>query len=206
MAFTSDRWRAGIAESFVMRWCSKSSVGADSVGYDALVSEPEVPDSRVDQFIVYAGYGEVMHQFQVFELTLWGFLTRSIKAGMSAEQVDEKVEKWDGTTFGKVIRGLKSQTHWPAGMVDDLEEAVATRNYFAHHFLREYFVVTPSDEVRDQAAVQLANVSTRLERLEQAVEAHLRSLGVVTIDDLDEDVVKEIEALRPTAWLDESTD
>jgi hypothetical protein len=170
------------------------------------MSEPGDPSARVDQFIVYAGYGEVMHQFQVFELTLWGFLTRSIKDGMSAEQVDQKVEKWDGTTFGKVVRGLKSQTHWPDGMVDDLEGAVATRNYLAHHFLREYFLVTPSDRVREQAAVQLANVSTRLERLGQAVEAHLRSLGVASIYDLGDELMEQIEALQPTEWLDESAD
>ena len=50
------------------------------------MSKPEVSDERVDQFIVYGAYGEVMHQFQVFEMTLWGFLTRGIKPGMSESQ------------------------------------------------------------------------------------------------------------------------
>jgi hypothetical protein len=36
--------------------------------------EPEASDERVDQFIVYAGYGEVMHRFQTVELVLWQFL------------------------------------------------------------------------------------------------------------------------------------
>jgi len=53
------------------------------------MSESEVPDERVDQFIVFAAYGEVMHQFQVFEMTLWGFLTRGIKPGMSESQAFE---------------------------------------------------------------------------------------------------------------------
>jgi hypothetical protein len=37
------------------------------------MGQPEVPDERVDQFIVCGADGEIMHQFQVFELTLWGF-------------------------------------------------------------------------------------------------------------------------------------
>jgi len=30
------------------------------------VPEPEATDARAGQFIVYAAYGEVMHQFQAF--------------------------------------------------------------------------------------------------------------------------------------------
>ena len=37
------------------------------------MGQPEVPDERVDQFIVCGADGEIMHQFQVFELTRWGF-------------------------------------------------------------------------------------------------------------------------------------
>ena len=170
------------------------------------MSESEVPDEQVDQFIVYGAYGEVMHQFQVFELTLWGFLTRGIKPGMSESQAFDRVTKWDGTTLGALVRGLKSQDHWPEGMVESLEQAVETRNYLAHHFLREYFVVTPSEKVKKQATGQLANVSTRLEDLQEALEAHLRLLGVAGIEELDEEAQAEIDKLRPTEWLDESTE
>jgi hypothetical protein len=166
------------------------------------MSQPESPDDeRVDQFIVYAAYGEVMHQFQVFEITLWGFLTRGIKPCMSADQAMEKVEKWDATTFGKVIRGLKSQPHWPDGMTDELVGAVQARNYVAHHFLREYFIVTPSAKAKEQATEQLARISTRIEHLEDQVVAHLGSLGVSSIGGLDEDAQAEIDKLRPTDWL-----
>jgi hypothetical protein len=50
------------------------------MSYHSSMAQPEPSDERVDQFIVYGAFGEVMHQFQVFEMTLWGFLTRSIKA------------------------------------------------------------------------------------------------------------------------------
>jgi len=168
------------------------------------VSEPEASGEQVDQFIVYGAYGQVMHQFQVLELALWGFLTRGIKPGMSHSQAMDKVTKWDGTTLGQIVRGLKSQEHWPEGMTESLEQAVETRNYLAHHFLREYFTVAPSEMVREQATDQLAHVSARLEDLEEALEAHLRSLGVAGIDELDEEARAEIEKLRPKDWLDEA--
>lgn len=167
------------------------------------VSEPEPPDEQVDQFIVYGAYGQVMHQFQVLELTLWGFLTKGIKRGMSHVQAMDKITKWDGTTLGQVVRGLKSQKHWPNGIIESLEQAVETRNYLAHHFLREYFVIAPSERVKKQATEQLAHVSARLEDLEEALKAHLRSLGVAGIEELDDEARAEIEKLRPKDWLDE---
>jgi hypothetical protein len=167
------------------------------------MAQPEAPDERVDQFIVYGAYGEVMHQFQVFEMTLWGFLTRTIKDGTSLDQAMDKVWKWDGTTFGKLVRGLKSQDHWPDGLIDSLEEAVQTRNYLAHHFLRNYFMVKPSGKIKEQATNQLAEVSARLEDLQEALEGHLRSLGVAGIEELDAEKMAEIDKLRPTDWLGE---
>jgi hypothetical protein len=167
------------------------------------VSQPEPSDEQVDQFIVYGAYGQVMHQFQILELTLWGFLMRGIKPGMSHSQAMEKITKWDGTTLGQVVRGLKSQGHWPTGIIESLEQAVETRNYLAHHFLREYFVVAPSEQARKQATEQLAHVSARLEDLEEALEAHLRSLGVASIDELGNEARAEIEQLRPKDWLGE---
>jgi hypothetical protein len=136
-------------------------------------------------------------------MTLWGFLTRGIKPGMSHSQAMDRIAKWDGTTLGQVIRGLKSQEHWPEGVIESLEQAVETRNYLAHHFLREYFMVAPSERVREQATDQLAHVSARLDDLEEALEVHLRSLGVAGIDELDDDARAEIEKLRPKDWLDE---
>ena len=152
---------------------------------------------------MYGAYGQVMHQFQVLELTLWGFLTRGIKPGMSHAQAMDKITKWDGTTLGQVVRGLKSQAHWPEGLIESLEQAVETRNYLAHHFLREYFVVAPSERAREQATDQLAHVSARLEDLEEALEDYLRSLGVADIDELDDEAWAEVEKLRPKDWLDE---
>ena len=35
------------------------------------------------------------------------------------------------------VATLKSQKHWPNGIIESLEQAVETRKYLAHHFLRE---------------------------------------------------------------------
>jgi hypothetical protein len=169
------------------------------------MSEPEVSGEQVDQFIVYGAYGQVMHQFQVFEMTLWGFLTRGIKPSMSDSQALDRITKWDGTTLGQLVRGLKSLSHWPEGMIESLEQAVETRNYLAHHFLREYFAVAPSKRVKEQATDQLAHVSVRLEDLQEALDAHLCSLGVPDTEELDEEARAEIDKFRPKEWLDEST-
>jgi isopentenyl diphosphate isomerase/L-lactate dehydrogenase-like FMN-dependent dehydrogenase len=58
-----------------------------------------------------------------------------------------------------------------------------------------------SEEVKEQATEQLAKVSNRLDCLEKELENHLCSLGVATIDELDEDAKAEIDKLRPTDWL-----
>lgn len=71
------------------------------------MSEPS--DERVDQFIIYAGYGEVMHRLQVLEMSLWTLPTRGIMPKTQFEHAMDRVEKWNGTTFGELMRGMKNQ-------------------------------------------------------------------------------------------------
>lgn len=163
-------------------------------------TEPSESEA-VSQFIVYGAYGEVMHQFQVFEMVLWGFLTRGIKAGSSLEQAMERVERWNSTTLGSLWRGLRSQDHWPSSLVAEIDKAVDARNFLAHHFLREYFLVRPSVEHRESALVQLTEVSNRLSWLTESLKEHSRTLKIPDIDELGEEVLDELEALRPTSWL-----
>ena len=153
-----------------------------------------------DQSVIYLAYGDVMHQFQVFELTLWQFLSRGIKPGMTLDQSIAKVEAWNGTTLGALVRGLKGQDHWPEGIADDLEAAVQARNYLAHHFLREYFIVVPSRETQDRALRELAELRERILDLEARLENHLNDLGVATVLNLSEEELAEADGLRPTEW------
>jgi hypothetical protein len=59
------------------------------------------------------------------------------------------------------------------------------------------FMVTPSETTKEQATSQLARVSARLEDLQEALESHLRSLGVAGIEELDEETMAEIDKLDP---------
>jgi hypothetical protein len=140
------------------------------------------------------------------ELSLWSLHAINLKRGIQPHQVTAKVERWNGTTFGDRLRGMRAQTHWPADLLEELDHALEARNYLAHHFLREYFVLTPSLEARDQATAQLVHIADRLETLQTQLDAHLRSIGVPDVDELDEDLIKELDALRPTSWTTGSTD
>ncbi|WP_410646532.1 hypothetical protein [Amycolatopsis sp. cmx-4-54] len=170
------------------------------------MSDAEPDSQTVDQFIVYGAYGEIMHQFQLLELTLWGFLARNLKSGITFDQGVAKVERWDATTFGKLWRGLRTQDHWPAGLVAELDQAIEARNFLAHHFLREYFLVVPSEEHREDALTQLARTGGRLDAVMARLDEHARALGLPDDDELDEQTHQAIEALRPTGWFTASSE
>lgn len=153
------------------------------------------------EYLIYIGYGEVMRRLQSLELGLWGLLSRKIKPGTSLDQAMEMVAKWDGTTFGQLMRGMKNQSHWPEGLLDKLLEAVKIRNYLAHHFLREYFMAAPSQENLEDASNQLAELSVWLEKLDEELDAHLESLGIETSSSLDVGSKALAETLRPEKWF-----
>jgi hypothetical protein len=175
------------------------------------VEEPTPDEDAMDQFTVYAFYGKLMHGFQLFELTLWLLLSRSIKEKAKSKKgdskkVDDKVAAWDRLNLGQIIGGIKNESHWPEGMVTELERAADARNYLAHHFLREYFLVLPSEENEMRALEQLVKLSDRLDKLDTSLQMHLKTLGISVDDELDEDLRAEIDAIRPKVWLGEEED
>jgi hypothetical protein len=171
---------------------------ADLVGRFAAMTNS---DDNTGEYLIYVGYGEVMRRLQILELGLWGLLSRKIKPGTSLGQAMEMVAKWDGTTFGQLMRGMKNQSHWPEGMLDKLLEAVKIRNYLAHHFLREYFMAAPSQENLENASNQLAELSVWLEKLDEELDAHMESLGIETPSSLDAETKVLADTLRPEKWF-----
>lgn len=99
------------------------------------------------------------------------------------------------------MRGIKTQSHWPEGLVDKLLEAVEIRNYLAHHFLREFFMAAPSQENFEDASSQLADLSVWLEELDAELDAHLESLGIATPSSFDAETVALADSLRPEKWF-----
>ena len=166
----------------------------------------ESRDESVDRFIIFGAYGELMHRFQVFELALWQLESRSIKPGTTREQAMEKVGAWNRTTFGQFMRGFRTQSHWPDGLVERLLTAVDSRNYLAHHYLREYFMVEQTDEKRERALQDLAELSVWLDELAKELGEHLRTLGIDVPDDFDDETLAKIEALRRKKFFYEDED
>lgn len=162
--------------------------------------------AAVDRFTIYGAYGEIMHKFQVLELVLWGFQSRSIKSGTTVDQAMERISRWDSTTLGSMWRGMRTQDHWPDGMVDEVDHAVLRRNFLAHHFLRECFVVKPSPEHHQRVLTELAAIHARLDRIMGDMETHSRACGIADLEDLDKEAREEIEAFRPTTWFSNWTD
>src|SRR4051812_12133520 len=97
--------------------------------------------------VVYVGYGQVMHKFQLIEMNLWSVKALHFKAGIQERQAFAKLASWDAkAVFGGLVEELKDQPHWPGDMVDRLRAAAQVRNYLAHRFLREFFLAEESEE------------------------------------------------------------
>lgn len=160
----------------------------------------ESEDAEADgTALIYVGYGSLMRKLQLMELNLWEIQALSIKSKTTEAQAFARIEKWDGTTFGSLVRGMKNQGHWPAGMTEDLEQAVELRNHLAHNFLREFFLAEPSAANFERGTNQLLDWSLKVDDLDTRLGAHLRALGVPDLDDLDDDLLAQLDALRPKA-------
>lgn len=63
------------------------------------------------QALIYVAYANLMRQLQVTELSLWQIKALHMKPGIQSHQAYEQIVKLDGTTFGKLVRGMKTQYH-----------------------------------------------------------------------------------------------
>jgi hypothetical protein len=79
----------------------------------------------------------------------------------------------------------------------ELLRAVETRNYLAHHFLREFLMAVPSQKNLHDASSQLADLSVWLEELDAELDAHLASLGIETASSIDAEAMALADSLRP---------
>jgi hypothetical protein len=150
--------------------------------------------------LIYVGYALLMRDLQLMELHLWTIQALGIKRNSTEAQAFAKVEKWDGTTFGALVRGMKGQAHWPEGMAQDLEQAVALRNHLAHNFLREFFLTEPSEANFERGTQQLLDWSLKVDDLDDRLRIHAHTLGVPDPEELDDEMLAELDDLRPKTW------
>lgn len=160
----------------------------------------EADDDSMRTAVIYLAYGEIMHALQVLEFDLWTIQSLRMKPGIQHEQALRKVEAWDGSTLGQLWGGMRNQKHWPAGLVEEIDWVLLLRNKLAHKFLREYFLVTPSQEAFDSVTADLADWAVRVEAVGAALGERIDSLGGTGWDELSDDVKAEVDALRPSDW------
>jgi hypothetical protein len=148
--------------------------------------------------VVYIGYGQVMHKFQLIEMNLWAVKALHFKPGVQPHQAFAKLANWDSkAVFGGLVEELKNQPHWPRDMIDRLRAAAQVRNYLAHRFLREFFVTEESEENYGRGIEQLIAWSEMVDKLDADLEVHVTELAG---GDMDDETKAELAQLIPKRW------
>lgn len=151
------------------------------------------------RFLVMGAFGETVMRFQLLELSFWSILAMRMKKGITLDQGMEKVAGWDAQTMGRLVGGV-------LGLPDDLkgeaEQAVETRNYLAHRYMRERAPYLRDVEFCHYVAEELAQVLARLDEFEERLNDHLRSLGVEDLTDEDLEDQGLAEPPGPAVWFE----
>jgi hypothetical protein len=90
----------------------------------------------------------------------------------------------------------------PDDLKIEAEEAVATRNYLAHRYMRERAMFLRDPEFCQKVADELANVQSKLDGFEERLSAHMRDLGIVDLTDDELDELGLSEPPSPDDWFD----
>ncbi len=91
----------------------------------------------------------------------------------------------------------------PNALRAEAEQAVETRNYLAHRYIRDRAIFLHDPALCRQIADELARVQARLDEFEKRLDAHQRDLGVA---DLSEEEINELglpTPPNPEAWFTE---
>jgi hypothetical protein len=148
--------------------------------------------------VVYIGFGQVMHKFQLIEMNLWSVKALHFKSGIQVHQAFAKLASWDTkAVLGGLIEELSEQPHWPDHMVERLRAAARVRNYLTHRFLREFFVAEENEENYGRGIEQLVAWSEMVDELDADLEAHVAHLAG---EDIDEETRIELAKLMPKTW------
>lgn len=160
------------------------------------VTKMEHGDSAVDRFLVLAAFGETILRFQLLELTFWTILAARLKSGITVEQGMAKVTGWDSQSMGRLVGALGL----PPTLEAEAEEAVKTRNYLAHRYMRDRAMCLEDSESCQRVAIELAQVQARLDDFEVRLETYMKDLGV---SDLTETELQDLGLDLPPSeyWL-----
>lgn len=143
-------------------------------------------------------FGETILRFQLVELSFWRILAARLRQGITLDQGITKVAGWDSQSMGRLVGVLGL----PNNLRAEAEQAVETRNYLAHRYIRDRAVFLDDPALCREVADELARVQARLDEFEERLDAHLRDLGVA---DLSEDELNDLGLLKPPspeAWFE----
>jgi hypothetical protein len=171
-----------------------SVVDASSASEDGLVKK------RPTEATILAAYGQLMLQLQLLEMNFWVMRTANLTRGMSEAQVLEAIKKWDHTTFGDLVRGLKGQGHFDEDLRWKLDQLVELRNHVAHNFLREFFVAEHRPANYRRGLESIHRWQLLVEELNHDLERYVDGAFGDGWDQLSDAEAAEIANLQPKRW------
>src|SRR2546423_3365665 len=149
------------------------------------VNHVDPGDPAVDRYLVLFAFGETVLRFKLLEMSFWPIIAMWLKRGTTLEQGMTELAGWDLQTMGRLVGVL--------GLPDELkaeaDEAVETRNYVVHRYMRERAIFLHDTEFCRRVAEELAAVQARLDEFEHRLDEYMQNLGVPKLTD------EELEAL-----------
>lgn len=141
-----------------------------------------------------------MLQLQLLEMNFWAMRAANLKKGMSQPQVLEAMKKWDKTTFGDLVRGLKSQGHFDEDLRWKLDQLVELRNHIAHNFLREFFAAERGAANYKRGLAAIDRWQELVQDLDEELSRYLDEMFGEGWDELSDAEATEVANLQPKRW------
>lgn len=154
-------------------------------------------DPSTARFLVMGAFGETIMRLQLVELSFWSLLAMRLKQGVTLDQGMKKLTGWDAQTMGRLVGVLGL----PDALQAEAEQAVETRNYLAHRFMRERAPFLHDVQFCHHVAEELASVQARLDEFEQRLDAYMQSVGVPELTDEELENLGLTEPLDPAVWF-----
>lgn len=155
---------------------------------------------------VYAHYGLCAYMCQTVE---WGLVNYLVAlrmddgTGLTHEQLDELLARWERLTMGQLMRELRDRLGMDAPMAETLGAALARRNWLVHHYFRERAAEFMTGPGRAMMLDELPRYRAELEAANAALEAQTQALmsahGVelAVVEEVAEHLVAEAQRQPP---------
>jgi hypothetical protein len=140
------------------------------------VPEPEGTDTKE----VYAFYGLAAYSAQVLEKGLVNLVAVLHTDGLfiTRAQFDTLFARFDGETFGRLVREARTKIQIPAQIEALLADALVKRNKLAHHFFADNAAAFKTERGRVEMIVELRALVDLFQRADRQVDALLEPFAL----------------------------